>query len=437
MAPSPTALSVALLGCGTVGQEVARILMEDAEELAARTGARLDLVGVGVRDTSADRGPHVSRDIVTADLEGLVDRADIVVELMGGLEPAGSLILRALRAGKTVVSANKALIAARLEELSTAATESGVQFSYEAAVAGAIPILRPIRDSLAGDRITSIMGIVNGTTNYILDMMTTHGSGFDDALARAQELGYAEADPTADVGGGDAAAKAAILASLGLHTVFPLEAVHTEGITEVTSRDIEAARASGHVIRFLAIAERVAREGGADAASVRVHPTLVPADHPLAAVRGAFNAVYVTADNAGELMFMGQGAGGAPTASAVMGDLVSAARRVVAGGPGRTEAAARSIEALPFAESRTRYAVAVVVEDRPGVLEQIARVFSAHGQSIESMSQGRAPEGADAAAELRIITHEGAEGDLHATVQDLASLPSVIRKPTFMRVGAK
>lgn len=439
---SPT-LNVALLGCGTVGTEVARILAEDEAELTARTGARLALAGVGVRDASKDRGPHVSPSLVTDRLEELVDGADIVVELMGGLEPAGSLIERALRAGKTVVSANKALIAARLGQLSAAAAESGVQFSYEAAVAGAIPILRPIRDSLAGDRITSIMGIVNGTTNYVLDSMTTTGAGFEDALATAQELGYAEADPTADVDGHDAAAKAAILASLGLHTTFPLEEVHTEGIRSVTAEDIASAKAAGYVIKFLAIAERVSRSGGggqsgepSESAAVRVHPTLIPEDHPLASVRGAFNAVYVQAENAGELMFMGQGAGGAPTASAVMGDLVSAARRVVAGGPGRTETADRALPALPFEQTRTRFAVSAAVRDEPGVLADIARVFADHGQSIESMVQTRGlDEEQQPVAELRIITHDGLEGDLRATVEDIHGLPAVTRRPTFMRVG--
>jgi homoserine dehydrogenase len=435
MVTSVKPLAVALLGCGTVGGEVARILAEDAEELTARSGAALKLIGVGVRDLSADRGPHVDRSLLTDDLEGLVEKADVVIELMGGLEPAGTLITKALRAGKTVISANKALIAERLEELSTAAAESKVQFSYEAAVAGAIPILRPIRDSLSGDKITRIMGIVNGTTNYILDAMDSTGASFEDALAKAQELGYAEADPTADVGGHDAAAKAAILASLGLHTTFPLSEVYTEGITNVTAEDIASARAAGYVIKFVAVVERIEKDGE-DFAAVRVHPTLLPESHPLTSVRGAYNAVYVEAENAGSLMFMGQGAGGAPTASAVMGDVVSAVRRLVAGGPGRTETATRVVKPLSFAETSTRFSIAVTVEDRPGVLEQIARVFSSHGQSIESMNQSQVRElGGQDAAVLRIITHEGTEGDLRRTVEDIHSLPSVVRKPTFMRVG--
>ncbi len=435
MVTSVKSLGVALLGCGTVGGEVARILTQDAEELTSRCGARLELIGVGVRDTAADRGPHVDRSLITDDLAGLVERADVVIELMGGLEPAGSLIESALRAGKTVISANKALIAERLAELSTAAAESRVQFSYEAAVAGAIPILRPIRDSLAGDRITSVMGIVNGTTNYILDAMDSTGASFEDALAKAQELGYAEADPTADVEGHDAAAKAAILASLSLHTAFPLSEVYTEGITRVTAEDIASARAAGYVIKFLAIVERVEKDGE-DFAAVRVHPTLLPDTHPLASVRGAYNAVYVEAENAGSLMFMGQGAGGAPTASAVMGDVISSVRRVVAGGPGRTETPTCVVTSLPHSLAETRYSIAVTVEDRPGVLEQIARVFSTHSQSIESMSQSLVTDGeGSGAAVLRIITHTGAEGDLRATVEDIHSLPAVIRKPTFMRVG--
>ena len=326
-------LKVALLGCGNVGAQVARILIEDADALAARTGARLELSGIAVRNVNSKRDVELPQELFTTDAETLVKDADLVIELMGGIEPARTLILSALSNGACVVTGNKALLAQDGPTLYEAADKAGVQLSYEAAVAGAIPILRPIRDSLSGDRITRVLGIVNGTTNFILDQMDSTGAQFADALAEAQRLGYAEADPTADVEGHDAAAKAAILASLSFHTRFALDNVHCEGITSVSAADIAAAKDAGFVIKLLAIAEKLADADGNDGVSVRVHPTLLPREHPLAAVRGAFNAVFIEAENAGELMFYGQGAGGTPTASAVLGDLVSAARRLVLGGP--------------------------------------------------------------------------------------------------------
>ena len=334
----PKVLRVALLGCGTVGSQVARILLGDAEVLAARAGARLELAGIAVRNPGARRDVVLPRELFTADAEALVDSADLVVELMGGIEPARSLILRAVRKGASVVTGNKALLAQDGPALFEEADRNGAELSFEAAVAGAIPIIRPIRESLSGDRITRVLGIVNGTTNYILAQRDSTGAAFADALAEAQRLGYAEADPTADVEGHDAAAKAALLATLAFHTPVALEDVRCQGITGVTAEDIAAAKDSGLVIKLLAIAELVrVGEGGQGAAtegaSVRVHPTLLPREHPLAAVRGAFNAVFVEAENAGELMFYGAGAGGRPTASAIMGDLVSTARRVVAGAP--------------------------------------------------------------------------------------------------------
>ncbi len=331
-------LKVALLGCGTVGSQVARILLEDAEALAARSGVRVELAGVAVRNLGATRDVDLPRTLFTADAEALVDSADLTVELMGGVEPARSLILRAIGKGASVVTANKMLLAQHGPVLFEEADRHGAELSFEAAVAGAIPIVRPIRESLRGDRITRISGILNGTTNFILDQMDTTGANFENALAEAQRLGYAEADPTADVEGYDAAAKAALLATLAFHMPVGLEDVSCQGISGITAQDISKARESGSVIKLLATAELVRSGAGRVGADVRVHPALLPREHPLASVRGAYNAVFVEAENAGQLMFYGAGAGGRPTASAVMGDLISAARKV-ASRPSLAEAA--------------------------------------------------------------------------------------------------
>src|SRR5690625_3146477 len=322
------ALRVAVLGCGTVGTEVVRLLQEQAADLTARTGARLELVGIAVRDTSTPRDPVVDTGLLTTDATGLVRRADLVVELIGGIEPARGLVLEAIDAGASVVTANKALLAAHGPELYEAAESRGVDLYFEAAVAGAVPVVRGVRESFAGDRVTRVLGVVNGTTNFILDEMTARGVGFGEALADAQALGYAEADPSADIDGHDAAAKIAILASLAFHTRV--------GIRYVTADDVAAAGRSRHVIKLLAVAERRVN-GEGEGISVRVHPALLPLDHPLAAVHGAFNAVVVDTEAAGRLMFYGQGAGGAPTASAVLGDVVAAGRNRVSGGRGPAE----------------------------------------------------------------------------------------------------
>ncbi|WP_159618526.1 homoserine dehydrogenase [Arthrobacter zhaoguopingii] len=429
-------LRVALLGAGNVGSQVARILLDDAAALGSRAGAPLELVGIAVRSLEGDRGPGIPRALLTTDAESLVEDADIVIELMGGIEPARSLILRAIEHGATVVSGNKALFAQDGPALYEKADAAGVQLSYEAAVAGAIPILRPIRDSLSGDRITRVLGIVNGTTNYILDQMDTTGAQFADALRAAQELGYAEADPTADVEGHDAAAKAAILASLSFHTRFALENVYCEGITQVTADDIAAAKADGYVIKLLAIAELLSDEAGDPGVSVRVHPTLLPRDHPLAAVHGAFNAVFVEAENAGELMFYGQGAGGTPTASAVLGDVVSAARRMVLGGPGRTETTTGHVPALSIDTVSTSYCIGLDVADQPGVLARIAAIFADNGVSIETMRQSihQPDPGAEGTAELRIVTHRATEASLAATVKQVAALPVIRSVTSVLRV---
>ena len=433
-------LKVALLGCGNVGAQVARILIEDADTLAARTGAKLQLSGIAVRNVNAPRDVDLPQELFTTDAETLVKDADLVIELMGGIEPARTLILSALRNGACVVTGNKALVAQDGPTLHEEADKAGVQLSYEAAVAGAIPILRPIRDSLAGDRITRVLGIVNGTTNFILDQMDSTGAQFADALAEAQRLGYAEADPTADVEGHDAAAKAAILASLSFHTRFALENVHCEGITSVTAADIAAAKDAGFVIKLLAIAEKLPAAGtdadGGEGVSVRVHPTLLPREHPLAAVHGAFNAVFIEAENAGELMFYGQGAGGTPTASAVLGDLVSAARSLVLGGPGRTETTTGQVSALPIDAAVTSYYIGLDVADQPGVLARIAQLFAEHGVSIEIMRQTihRDAESNVESAELRIVTHRASEAALAATVEAVKGLDVINSVTSVLRV---
>ncbi|MDP9997038.1 homoserine dehydrogenase [Pseudarthrobacter sulfonivorans] len=433
-------LKVALLGCGNVGAQVARILIEDADALAARTGARLQLSGIAVRNVNAKRDVELPQELFTTDAGTLVKDADLVIELMGGIEPARTLILSALQNGACVVTGNKALLAQDGPTLYEEADKAGVQLSFEAAVAGAIPILRPIRDSLSGDRITRVLGIVNGTTNFILDQMDSTGAQFADALAEAQRLGYAEADPTADVEGHDAAAKAAILATLSFHTRFALENVYCEGITNVSAADIAAAKDAGFVIKLLAIAEKLTvadtETDGAEGISVRVHPTLLPREHPLAAVRGAFNAVFIEAENAGELMFYGQGAGGTPTASAVLGDLVSAARRLVLGGPQRTETTTGHVPALPIEAATTSYYIGLDVADQPGVLARIAQLFAEHGVSIEIMRQTiHKDSGSNVeSAELRIVTHRASEAALAATVEAVKGLDVINSVTSVLRV---
>ncbi|MEN2743589.1 homoserine dehydrogenase [Sinomonas halotolerans] len=436
-------LKVALLGGGTVGSQVARILLDDADALAARVGARLELTGIAVRDVDAPRDVELPRELYTTDAQSLIDGADLVIELMGGIEPARTRILQALRRGASVVTGNKALLAADGAALFAEGERHGAELNFEAAVAGAIPIIRPIRESLSGDRITRVLGIVNGTTNFILDAMDTTGAQFADVLAEAQRLGYAEADPTADVEGHDAAAKAAILASLAFHTRVDLDAVRCEGITSVTAEDIAAAKDAGMTIKLLAIAELVRDASGTEGVSVRVHPTLLPRKHPLAAVHGAFNAVFVEAENAGSLMFYGAGAGGAPTASAIMGDVVSTARRVVAGGPGRVDTATRDLPMVGPDAITTSYSIGLEVADQPGVLARVATVFAENGVSIETMRQSvDGAEGlpadarwaAEGRAELRFVTHAASEAALAATVAEIRNLDAVRAVTSVLRV---
>lgn len=433
--PRPS-LRVAVLGCGVVGTEVVRLLTTQADDLAARVGARLELVGVAVRDVDAERDPVVDRTLLTADGTSLVEKADVVVEVMGGVEPARTLLLHAIEHGASVVTANKALLAQDGPTLYAAADAAGTDLYFEAAVAGAIPIVRPVRESLAGDHVRRVLGIVNGTTNYVLDRMTTEGLDLDQAVKEAQALGYAEADPTADVEGYDAAAKAAILASLAFHTRVALDDVHREGITAVTAQDVEWAARTGHVIKLLAIAERGETADGTSGVQVRVHPALLPADHPLAGVRGAFNAVFVEAEAAGELMFYGRGAGGVPTASAVLGDVVSVARHRVLGGKGPVESSYAAFPVLPAAAARTRYQVRLEVADRPGVLAQVAAVLASHDVSIEAVRQTPARDGdpTSAVAHLVITTHTAPDAALQATVDAVAGLDVVRSIVSVLRV---
>ncbi|RZQ60879.1 homoserine dehydrogenase [Amycolatopsis suaedae] len=423
-------VKVALLGCGTVGGEVARILTEQAGELAARAGAPVELVGIAVR--RPDKHPELPAELLTADAAALVSSpdVDVVVELIGGIEPTRDWLLTALKSGKSVVTANKALLAEHSAELSQAADASGADLYFEAAVAGAIPLLRPLRESLAGDRITRVMGIVNGTTNFILSAMDSTGAGYAEALDEATRLGYAEADPTADVDGYDAASKAAILASLAFHTRVTAADVHREGIGGVTASDIAAARLLGRTVKLLAICERVTAEDGTESVSARVHPVMIPRAHQLAGVGGAFNAVYVEADAAGELMFYGQGAGGAPTASAVLGDLVAVARNRVGGGRGPRESAHAALPVRPMGQTPTRYHVSLDVADRPGVLAQVAQVFAAHDVSIAAVRQ----RDRLSTASLVIVTHSAPDAALGSTVDEIAKMDVVREVVSVMRV---
>jgi homoserine dehydrogenase len=422
-------IKVAMLGCGTVGTQVARLLTDQADDFAARIGAPVELTGIAVRRPNKHR--EVPAELLTTDADSLVESdVDIVVEVIGGIEPVRSLLLKALRAGKSVVTANKALLAEHGPELYAAADASGADIYFEAAVAGAIPLLRPLRESLAGDRITRVMGIVNGTTNYILSAMSATGAGYGETLEEASRLGYAEADPTADVDGFDAASKAAILASLAFHTRVTAGDVHREGISAVTSADIAAARALGRTVKLLAICERVADDDGVESVAVRVHPAMIPNSHPLASVGGAFNAVFVEADAAGQLMFYGQGAGGAPTASAVLGDLVAVARNMVAGGRGPRESAYADLPVRPMGQASTRYHISLDVADRPGVLSQVAAVFAEHDVSIAVVRQ----EGRPVDASLVVVTHAASDAALRGTVDKIAGLPVVRDVVSVMRV---
>jgi homoserine dehydrogenase len=426
---SPTRpVRLALLGCGTVGTEVVRLLHEQADDLTARIGAPLEIAGIAVRRLGRDRGDlPVDPSLFTTDALGLIKRddVDLVVEVVGGIESARTWLVEALRAGKSVVTANKALLAEDGGTLHDAAAEGNADLYYEASVAGAIPLLRPLRESLHGDRVTAVTGIVNGTTNFILSSMATTGAGFNEALEEATELGYAEADPTADVEGFDAAAKAAILASLAFHTRVTAADVFREGMTGVTAGDMASAKEMGCTIKLLCIAQR--RD---DTVSVRVHPAMIPLSHPLAGVGDAFNAVFVETEAAGPLMFYGRGAGGRPTASAVLGDIVAAARNKLSGTRAPSESNYAKLRVRPIGESLTRYHISLDVAERPGVLATVAGVFAQHEVSIATVRQsGRADD-----AKLVIVTHSAPDAALAATVEELASLDIVRSIASVLRV---
>jgi homoserine dehydrogenase len=435
-------LRIALLGCGVVGSAVARLLTDNAEDLTARVGRPLEIVGVAVRRPDKDRSETgVDPALFTTDAAELATRADVVIEVIGGIEPARSLILSAMKHGASVVTANKALLAEDGPRLYEAAQDCDVDLYYEASVAGAIPLLRPLRESLVGDDVHRILGIVNGTTNYVLDKMDTTGAGFTDAVEQAQALGYAEADPTADVEGFDAAAKAAILASLAFHTRVGAKDVYREGITEVSAADIGAAREMDCVVKLLAICERMPGSSSGDASggiSVRVYPAMIPRTHPLAGVREAFNAVFVEAESAGSLMFYGQGAGGEPTASAILGDVVAVARHKVVGGRGPGELTYQDLPILTMGQALTRYHIRLDVADRPGVLAQVALAFAEHDVSIETVrQQPLSPDPQDpdeGRASLVVVTHSAPDAALSATVDALAALSTVRGVTSVMRV---
>ncbi len=420
------AVRVAVLGCGNVGGGLVALLLADADGIAERSGVRLELAGVAVADPGRFR-PGVPAGLVTADAKGLVmsPDVDVVVELIGGIDPARQLVEAALGAGKAVVTANKALLAAHGAALARMADGAGVDLLYEAAVAGAIPIIRPLRESLAGERVRRVMGIVNGTTNFILTTMAEDGVGYEAALAEAQALGFAERDPTADVEGHDAAAKAAILAGLAFRCDVVDSDVHREGITGIPASDVAFADRLGYVVKLLAVGERA----GEDQVSVRVHPALVPKTHPLASVRGVFNAVFVEGESSGELMLYGRGAGGVPTASAVLGDVIDAAHNVLAGTAAPAPARVRA-RLQPMEDVRSAYYLSIEVADRPGVLAAVAAVFGEHRVSIRSMEQ----EGLGDEARLVFVTHVAREGDVRATLAGLEALPAVDHVSAVLRV---
>jgi homoserine dehydrogenase len=422
------------LGCGNVGGALVRLLDDHAAVIRARAGVPIHVARIAVRNVSKDRGLDLPDGVLTNDAAAVVadPDVDVVVELIGGIEPARSLILDALKLGKPVITGNKELLANVGQELFEAAESAGVDLLFEASVAGGIPIMRPLRESLAGERIRRVMGIVNGTTNFILTRMTEEGSGFAEALAEAQSLGFAERDPTADVEGFDAAAKAAIIASIAFGAKVVAGDVYREGISQITASDIAAAAHLGYVLKLLAVAEEIG-----DALAVRVHPVMVPSDHPLASVRGSFNAVFVQGAAVGDLMLYGRGAGGGPTAIAVLGDLIDAAKNVHSGARGATIGTLAKKRILPIDEVQSQYYLTLDVADRPGVLATIAGVFGKHDVSIRSMQQtgpGR-DDGADGVeAKLVFVTHLAREADLQATIHDVRELEIVRSVGSVLRV---
>ena len=419
-------LRIGILGCGTVGGALIRLIETDADRIAARTGVRLEVARVAVRNLSAERDVNLPPDSFTRDPASVVNSPDIhlVVETIGGIEPARQLVIDSLKSGKPVVTANKELVANVGQELFEAASAGGVDLFFEAAVGGGIPLIRVLRESLAGERITRVMGIVNGTTNFILTKMTEEGAEYADVLAEAQQLGFAEADPTADVEGSDAAAKAAILATIAFGAKVVGGDVYQEGISRISPSDIAAASRMGHVIKLLAVAECDSEE-----VAVRVHPTMVPEHHPLASVRDSFNAVFLEGSEVGDLMLYGRGAGGGPTASAILGDVISAARNLQQG-VSNDVGILSELAIRPIDETASAFYLQLDVEDKPGVLAVVASVFGHHGVSIRSMEQ----RGQGTTAHLVFITHQAREADVQATLRDLRDLNEVKDIGALIRV---
>ncbi|QNQ90036.1 homoserine dehydrogenase [Corynebacterium poyangense] len=425
------AVGIAILGHGTVGREVLRLMEEHRDALEHRIGGPIEVRGVAVSDKEKHRG-SVPEELLTDDAMTLIQRDDIdlVVEVIGGIDYPRRLLLTALQAGKSVVTANKALVAAHADELAEAADRANVDLYFEAAVAAAIPVVGMLRRSLAGDQIELVSGIVNGTTNFILDAMDSTGASYDDMLKEAMALGYAEADPTADVEGHDAASKAAILASLAFHTRVNYDDVYCEGISHITAEDIAAAKAAGQTIKLLAICQRISDESGQEYVSARVHPTLISRDHPLASVDKSYNAVFVEAEAAGRLMFYGNGAGGDPTASAVLGDIVGAARNKVHGGRAPGENTYANLPVADFGQVPTRYHIDMEVVDKVGVLAELATFFAERGISLRTVRQ----EERGGHARLIVVTHTALEADLAQCVERLKESTSVKAVKSVLRL---
>ena len=419
-------IRVGVLGCGNVGSSVVSLIENDAEAIARRTGVELVVTRIAVRNLSAERAVAIPAGLLTRDAQSVVTDPDIdvVVEAIGGIEPARQLVLAALKGGKPVITANKELIANCGAELFEAATAAGVDLQFEAAVAGGVPIVRALRESLIGERITKILGIVNGTTNFILTKMADEGASYADVLIEAQSLGYAESDPTADVEGFDAGAKAAIMATVASGAKVVAGDVFQEGISRISPDDIAAAAKLHHVIKLLAIIELFD-----DEIAVRVHPTMIPDTHPLAAVRDSFNAVFVEGVAVDDLMFYGRGAGGFPTASAMIGDILTASSNLMRG-TSSPFGTLRPATIRPIDQTSSAFYVQLDVADRPGVLAAVASIFGSHGVSIRSMEQ----DGVGANARLAFILHRALEADVQATIRDLRGLDDVQSVGSVMRV---
>ncbi len=424
----PTVVRLGLLGCGTVGAALVELIGNQREAIATRTGIRLEVTKIAVRDVSRSRGLDLAASVYTTDAASVVTdpEVDLVIEVMGGIEPARDLIMTALAAGKPVVTANKELLAASGPEIYRAGDAAGVDVLFEAAVAGGIPVVRAIRESLRGEPVHRVMGIINGTTNFILSKMTDEGADYADVLAEAQRLGFAESDPTADVEGYDAGAKAAILASLAFGVEVVAGDVYHEGISSLTASEIATAGRLGYVVKLLGIAERDPDTGDV---AVRVHPAMVPVDHPLASVRGSYNAVFIEGDAVGSLMLYGRGAGGEPTASAVLGDVIDAAQHRVRGTHESVgvlgTARIRGIE-----ETSAEYLLSLEVADEPGVLHAVTGIFADHGVSIRAAEQ----EGIGSDARLVFITHVASESAMQQTVEALRRLEVVHAVSGLLRV---